>query len=338
MATPEISVLMSVRNGAGFLPSTLQSLANQRFDPIEFIIVDDGSEDATPGILADWAQRDGRVRIITQSPQASNGLAHALNVGFDHCRAPLIARADVDDLYHSDRLALQYARMQAVPDLAALSCGFRRIDAHGNSLGDRPPLTGSEKIAFTTLFQSSLLHPGAMIRADALRDVGGYDTTYWTAQDSDLWARLIAAGARLDNLPDLLVDYRIHDTSLVRKRGPEGRALSLGVPARMQAAYLGGLPPEHDVAAVVALYQGVEPLNLRRLRRALAGAERILRAARGREREDVLEHARTQFLKGLRQQQVRAARTALPKRLLLRHALTRWQDADFSWESNNALL
>lgn len=55
MATPQISVLMSVRNGAAFLPATLDSLSAQSFDAVEFVTVDDGSDDATSNLLADWA-------------------------------------------------------------------------------------------------------------------------------------------------------------------------------------------------------------------------------------------------------------------------------------------
>lgn len=325
MTSPEISVLMSVRNGEGFLDQTIRSLSAQTFSAVEFVTVDDASTDGTSRLLADWAQRDPRVRIIRRKSDSGNGLAHALNVGFEHCRGDLIARADGDDLYHPDRLMLQHKRMRADPDLTALSCGFRRIDEQGRPMGDRPPLTGSEKIAFTTLFQSSLLHPGAMIRAKALSAVGGYNTDYWTAQDSDLWARLVLNGGRLDNLPDLLVDYRIHHTSLVRRRGPEGRALSLSVPARMQADYLGGMPERHDVPAVVALYQSAHLLDRQTLRHGLEGAERIMAAARDREPPEVLEHARRTFIESLERQFLWCPRKNQLKRLQLKRAMSRWQ-------------
>ncbi len=325
-STPDISVLMSVRNGEAFLPATLHSLSAQTHPSVEFVTVDDCSDDSTPELLVDWKRHDPRVRIVRLGRDQSNGLAHALNVGLEQCRGDLIARADGDDLYHPDRLTLQHARMRADPDLAALSCGFRRIDEAGRSMGDRPPLVGPEKIAFTTLFQSSLLHPGAMIRAKALRAVGGYDTAYWTAQDSDLWARLIEAGGRLDNLPDLLVDYRIHSASLMKKRGPEGMALSLSVPARMQATYLGGRPKDHDAAAVVALYQSAQRLDRRTLRRGLEGAERIMAVARSREPTEVVDHAHAHFLKSLERQSAWVPRWNLPGRLQLKRARWQWGD------------
>ncbi len=325
MSVPEVSVLMSVRNGAAFLEQTLRSLSAQTLASVEFVAVDDGSTDETPKLLDEWAGRDPRVHIIRLKSDESNGLAHALNVGLESCRGDLIARADGDDLYHPDRLMLQQRRMRADPDLTALSCGFRRIDDDGHPMGDRRPLVGPEKIAFTTLFQSSLLHPGAMIRARALADVGGYDTRFWTAQDSDLWARLIRKGGRLDNLPELLVDYRVHRGSLMKKRGPEGQALSLSVPARMQADYLGGTPDGHDAAAVVALYQGAHLMDRQTLSRGLEGAERIMRAAQDREPAEVIAHAQTKFLASLERQLAWCPRRDLPLRLQLKRALSRWR-------------
>ena len=87
-----------------------------------------------------------------------------------------------------------------------------------------------------------------------MRDAGGYDPAYWTAQDSDLWARLAEVTA-LDNLPECLVSYRVHDASVMKRRGEAGRRLSLTVPERLQRAYLGELPSDHDVAATVDLFQ-----------------------------------------------------------------------------------
>ena len=326
MTTPEISVLMSVQNGEAFLDQTARSLSAQTFSSVEFVTVDDASTDGTSRLLADWARRDPRVRIVRLERGASNGLAHALNVGLESCRGDLIARADGDDVYHPNRLILQHRRMRSDPDLAALSCGFRRIDEHGCLMGNRPPLVGPEKISFTTLFQSSLLHPGAMIRAQALSEVGGYDIRYWTAQDSDLWARLVLKGKRLDNLPDLLVDYRIHRTSLMKKRGPEGVALSRSVPARMQADYLGGRPEGHDASAVVALYQGTHLLDRRTLRRGLAGAERIMKAAQTRETAEVLAYARTHFLQSLERQASWCPRRNQLMRFHLRRAISQWRE------------
>ena len=206
--TPPVTILMAVQNGAIHLPETIASLRNQ-VDPgggIEIVAVNDASSDATARILAAWAADDARLRVL--NAPCPLGLAGALNLGLAHVCTPLVARADGDDLYRPDRLRRQVIEMQARPDLSALSCGYVRIDADGAEIDRKIPVSGPDRIRFRALYTSSLLHPGAMIRTEALRSVGGYDPVYWTAQDSDLWARLLAAGARLDNLRDPLVRYQ----------------------------------------------------------------------------------------------------------------------------------
>lgn len=288
MTTPAVSVLMSVRDGGRHLPETIASLERQR-DPgggIEFVVVDDASTDATPRLLHAWAARDDRVTILTAP--APMGLAAALNHGLVRVRAALVARADADDLYESDRLRRQVAAFRADPTLDVLSCGYVRMGEDGAETGRVVPVTGSDVIAFRTLWTNSLLHPGVMARVDAIRAAGGYDPAYWTAQDSELWARMAASGARLDNLVEPLVRYRVHSGSVMGRRGAAGRALSLTVTERAQRAYLGGLTTDHDVGAVVDLLQSYRPLAPAELRAGLAGIVRIARAARLREGQAVL--------------------------------------------------
>ena len=60
-----ISVVLAVYNGADTLPATLDSIAAQTERDFEVIIVDDGSTDDTPRILAGYAERDARIRVLT---------------------------------------------------------------------------------------------------------------------------------------------------------------------------------------------------------------------------------------------------------------------------------
>ena len=299
MTAPAVAVLMAVRDGARHLPETVASLQDQR-DPgggIEVVVVDDASADATPRLLRDWAARDDRVTVLTAS--APMGLAAALNHGLAHVRADLVARADADDLYTPDRLRRQADAFRADPRLDALSCGYVRMAEDGAEIGRVVPVTGPEVIAFRTLWTNSLLHPGVMARSAALRAAGGYDPSYWTAQDSDLWARMVASGARLDNLVLPLVRYRVHSGSVMGRRGAAGRALSLTVPERTQRAYLGGLAADHDVGAVVDLWQSYRPLPPSELRAGLTGIARIARVARRREGPEVRADLRATVARAL---------------------------------------
>jgi hypothetical protein len=316
---PAVSVTLAVRDGARFLPAALESLLGQSFRDFELIAVDDGSRDETPAILEGYAARDKRIVLLRNDK--GRGLAASLNRAVAASRAPLLARADGDDLYHSDRLARQIAHLAAHPDIGVLSCGYRRIDADGRLIDIRTPLTGDAIIRFQMLFMNALLHPGAMVRTEMLRRVGGYDEAYWTAQDSDLWARLLQH-TRMDNLPEPLVDYRIHTANTTKTRGEAGRNLSLSVPARLLGAYLGRPLSPEGIRAPVDLYGGFVTLTLEE---AIAGEvflQELLRVARGRESGAVLRHFRRRVSAGL----IRQGRTASADQAgpLLRAALRWW--------------
>ncbi len=287
MSGPAVTVLMAVRDGAAHLAETVASLRAMHAPPrgLEFVVIDDASRDATGAILGNWAAADPRLRVETAP--APMGLPAALNRGLGLARGALVARADADDLYAPDRIVRQATAFADDPALGLLSCGYVRIRPDGTEIDRVVPPTGHDVLAFRMLFMNPFLHPGAMFRTDAVRRVGGYDTAYWTAQDSDLWARL-AGTVAMDNLTEPLVRYRVHDGSVMRRRGPEGQALSLTVPARLQAAYLAPAPLGHDVAATAALFQGFAPMAPAALRAGLAGLGVIVAAAVGREPDGVM--------------------------------------------------
>ncbi|MEM7490752.1 MAG: glycosyltransferase, partial [Pseudomonadota bacterium] len=216
------------------------------------------------------------------------GLAAVLNTGLARIASPLVARADADDRYAPDRLARQVAEFDRRSDLVGLSCGYHRITEDGARVLTHRPVTGAAIIRFRAMFSNSLLHPGIVLRRAAVARVGGYDPAYWTAQDSDLWARLMAAGGALDNLPDPLVEWREHGGSVLSKRGPEGKALSLTVSRRLQEAYLGRALEPQTVAAAVETWRSYSPLPFDTLRRGAAHLARILDAARRQEEAEVI--------------------------------------------------
>lgn len=88
-ATPDISILLPVRNGASTLPAALESLQTQTFKNWEALVVDDGSTDNTPALIREAVRADPRFRPLHQPPL---GIVAALNHAFAHARAPLIAR------------------------------------------------------------------------------------------------------------------------------------------------------------------------------------------------------------------------------------------------------
>ena len=115
---------MPVRNEARYLPAALDTLFRQTLADWELVVVDDGSTDKTPSILAAAALRDPRIRAMRCK---GGGLVAALNEGLAVCRAPLIARMDGDDIAHPRRLELQANLLEADPGVGLTACAFRHF-------------------------------------------------------------------------------------------------------------------------------------------------------------------------------------------------------------------
>lgn len=210
---PAVSVLMPVHDAAPWLGRAVRSVLRQSLGELELVAVDDGSTDASAQILARWAARDERVRVI-RLPRRE-GLVTALNIGLDAVRAPLTARCDADDLNHRDRLARQATMLAAEPGVMVAGCrvasfprrtlgeGFSRYDAWVNGILT-PAAHRRERYV-----ESTLPHPSAMMRTIELRALGGYRDRGWP-EDVDLWLRVHAAGGGFRKAPEVLYFWRDH--------------------------------------------------------------------------------------------------------------------------------
>jgi len=221
VAVPRVSVVMAVRDGAAFLAPAVESILAQNFSEFELIVVDDGSADGTPALLAEFAARDRRVRVLTQSPA---GLITALNHGIAAAAAALIARMDADDIAKPERLARQVDVLAARPEVAVVGSAVELIDRRGKTLRIRQPPTEAEAVRAALPRANCIAHPTVMMRRDTVVAAGGYRHAFVDAEDYDLWLR-IAERHDLINLPEPLLLYREHAGQLTW-RDPEQRILS----------------------------------------------------------------------------------------------------------------
>ena len=118
--TPEVSVVMSVYNGATDLRTSVDSILSQEGVNLELIVVNDGSTDNSANILQEYAGSDERVRVISQQNQ---GLTRALVVGCAAARGEYIARQDAGDISLPGRLIKQLNTISENPDSAFVLCG-----------------------------------------------------------------------------------------------------------------------------------------------------------------------------------------------------------------------
>ncbi|WP_349627724.1 glycosyltransferase [Rhodopseudomonas sp. BR0C11] len=210
---PKVSVIMPVRDGERWVTEAIHSVQNQTFRDFELLVIDDGSADATPTILADAAAADPRIAVLTQH---RDGLVAGLNRGLYAARAPLIARLDADDIALPERLARQVDYMAAHPDVVLLGGWATIIDENGHPKG-REMRPNPNDLRATLMKKSPFIHPTVMFRAEAARRVGGYHAAFEAGEDYDFWLRLADIG-ELAILPELLIRYREHGGSVTRTR------------------------------------------------------------------------------------------------------------------------
>ena len=211
--TPRVSVIMAVRDGAPWLSAACRSILDQALRDIELIVVDDGSRDETPELIAGLAHFDARVRPFRLS---ATGLAGALNKGVEAARAPLLARLDADDIALPGRIERQFGHLDRHPEIVLLGTWAQKIDAGGRPLGLLKPEPDPVRLETLLARRNPFIHSTVMMRTEMVRRVGAYREACRHAEDYDLWLRLAEVGG-IAILPEALVQYRIHERSVSRQ-------------------------------------------------------------------------------------------------------------------------
>jgi glycosyltransferase involved in cell wall biosynthesis len=265
--TPAVSLLMAVHDGAPGVGEAVASVLSQTAGDLELIVVDDGSTDATPALLA--GVRDSRVRVVTQ---ARTGLTRALNRGLALARAPLVARLDADDVALPERFERQRAFLDRTPDVGLLGTAARELDSRGRLVGIWQPPLEDAPLRRALIRANPFVHSSVMMRRALLERVGGYDETLAVAQDYDLWMRL-ARVTRLANLAEVLVVRHLGERRVSVQR--EDDRLRAETRVRWRAVRDGVYPAWCAVFAARSALALAVPRPLRRaMRAALGGARR----------------------------------------------------------------
>jgi glycosyltransferase involved in cell wall biosynthesis len=251
-AVKTVSVIVPACNYARYLSEAIDSALAQTYEPLEVIVVDDGSTDETAGVLAEYANR---IRVIRQRNQ---GVSAARNSGISAARGEYIAFLDADDSWHPRKLELQMARFDADPALELVHCGAESFDAEGRRVQAwRDGMEG--RVALNMLrFDGAIAAPGSNIVASrrVAEEIGGFDTRMTVSEDWDFCYR-VAARYEIGFAGEALVRYRIHGSGAHRNIP----AMEKGMLLALQKAFAS---PDPAV-------QSVRNLSYGRVHRMLAG-------------------------------------------------------------------
>jgi glycosyltransferase involved in cell wall biosynthesis len=224
MSEARVSIFMPVFNGAAFLPATIDSLLAQTYRAYELIVVDDGSRDASAEIVEAYAARDPRIRLVRHSRNV--GAPAARNTGWrasDPATDYLIDH-DCDDLSAPTKLERLVSALDRVPGWSAVGCLCRYIDPTGKVLG-WPPLEWRDALIRRSFARrNSMIVSATLMRRALLDEVAPFRAEFSWCDDYDFFARALAAGHRLANLPVILHSVRLHPRSIGATQGDEMQA------------------------------------------------------------------------------------------------------------------
>jgi glycosyltransferase involved in cell wall biosynthesis len=200
MPRPLISCIVPVFNGQRYLAEALDSILAQTYQPVEIIVVDDGSTDGTAELLASY---DGRLRSFHQ-PHA--GASAARNLALRETRSEFVAFLDADDLWHRQKLARQMARFEARPELdlcVAAGQNFWMPEVSETDERARDP-------RHTQPWPGYVSTATLLARRRAFELAGPFNPSLEQGEDRDWFIRAAELGLVRELLPEVLLHRRMH--------------------------------------------------------------------------------------------------------------------------------
>jgi glycosyltransferase involved in cell wall biosynthesis len=203
MGGPLVSVVMPVYQGERYLAEALDSALAQGYEPLEIIVVDDGSTDASAAIT--------RARPVRYVRLEHQGLARARNAGIKAARGEIVAFLDADDVWLPGGLEARVSRLLGEPGLGYV---LSRMEVFFEPGTERPSWIRQRVLSAPQhgFFQTFVGHRGVF------DEVGLFDPAFEPSDDIDWFARAKDAGVASFELPQVCARYRVHDESLTSRQ------------------------------------------------------------------------------------------------------------------------
>jgi glycosyltransferase involved in cell wall biosynthesis len=237
MARPLVSVVVPVYNGEKYLRQAIDSALGQTYQPLQVVVVDDGSTDASPTVVASYGERARSIR------QPNAGVARARNAGLAAADGELVAFLDQDDWWLPEKVARQVECFQANPDLGLVHTGILQYSESSGGFIEGVYDTGPSPLLQGHCYERLLLGNGVynssvMIRKAVIEKAGLFDPGIPgnTCQDYDLWLR-IARHYPFGYVAEPLAALRLHP-----EQGTWNRRAMLGDELRIVERALGEVP------------------------------------------------------------------------------------------------
>jgi glycosyltransferase involved in cell wall biosynthesis len=248
-------VVLPVRNGEAHIAAALDSLFAQTDSDFEIVAVDDSSTDQTSMILQQRSCGDARLRVLSTSQRAEQGIVATLNLGIAEAKGRYIARMDADDVCHPERLRLQAEYLDAHVEVGLVAS---RVEFAGDRQAQRGlalfvdwtnELLTPDDIARSRFVETPIIHPSVMFRRELIGLGGGYRSGDFP-EDYELWLRWLDRGVQFAKLPQFLLEWTDRPDRLTRSDPRYGAEAFFRVKAPYIARWLAANNPEHPRVVV----------------------------------------------------------------------------------------
>lgn len=269
---PLVSLVVPAYNAEAYLRQAIDSVLAQDYEPLELIVLDDGSTDGTREILAGYGER------VRWDSHPNMGQGATLNKGWAMSSGELLGYLSADDILLPAAVSTAVHALQADPGLVLVYPDFELLDSSGRPVRRVQVLDYDYRAM--VLDWVCIPGPGALFRRAAALTAGPWDPSLRLSPDYDFWLRLGLLG-RGRRLPQVLAGFRIHEDSQTFRPVPSETSDEY---TRVTESYFSrpGVPPELEAARRQALssaylYAARSHLRSRRYRTGLARAARAVR-------------------------------------------------------------
>lgn len=201
-----VSVIIPVYNGEKFLASAIKNVLEQNYQPLEIIVVDDGSNDGTAHIAA---QFNNYVCYVYQS---NRGPAAARNRGIQLATGNLIAFLDVDDLWSKNKLNLQISYLNANPSIEIVQGLIQELQLFTSATDNNVLVFQESSNPYDFINLGS-----AIYRKSVFNKVGLFDESLRYNEDTDWFFRAWENNISKFVLDEVTLFYRKHDGNMTNE-------------------------------------------------------------------------------------------------------------------------
>lgn len=203
---PKISIITPSYNQCDFLEQTIQSVLNQDYPNLEYIVIDGGSTDNSADIIKKYESK-----LAYWVSEKDRGQSHAINKGFQRATGEIVAWLNSDDYYLGNILDTVSRFFQEHPDVDLVYGDIILIDKHSNVLGVRKVVPYNYTLALYGL--SAIPQPSTFFHRRALDVVGLLDEEFHYQMDTEFFLRFGKKGLKIKYVPVPLAKFRLHSES-----------------------------------------------------------------------------------------------------------------------------